>query len=125
MELLWGNLLVLLHFCNRLNGSPDPKLSAAQEHRESANKEDPGRMVEMAPPATTSSSTLVPWPKRRRSSPSGGSKPFAVMGLHPKTILFQALSLGSREPNTDTAPLGRSARTLQAQVREHGPAKSL
>lgn len=40
MELLWRNLVVLLHLRNRLNGNPDSNPSTAQEHRESLNEED-------------------------------------------------------------------------------------
>lgn len=92
MELLWGNLVVLLHLCNRLNGSPDSSLSAAQEHRESLNEEDAAGQwswLHQPPPPP-----WCPGPSRTGQIHRGAANPLQSWDFIPKVILFQTLSLG-------------------------------
>lgn len=94
IELLWGNLVVLLHLCSRLNGSLDSNVSAAQEHRESLNEEDTaGRwswLHEPPPPPP-----WCPGPSRAGQIHRGAANPLQSWDFIPKMVLFQTLSLGS------------------------------
>lgn len=94
MELLWGNLLVLLHLCNQLNGSPDSNLSAAQEHRESLHEENMAGQrswLHQPPPPPP----WCPGPSRASQIHRGAANPLQSWDFIPKIILFQTLSLGS------------------------------
>lgn len=100
MELLWGNLVVLLHLCNQLNGSPGPNLSAAQEHRESLNEKDRAGgsswLHQLPPPPP-----WCPGPGRASQIHRGAANPLQSWDYIPKMILFHTRSLCSwRAPHT-------------------------
>lgn len=120
MELLWGNLAVLLDLCNQLNGSPGSNLSAAQEHTGRAWPRTLRLCAGLAPSATTSSTLASYGPGRAGQSHRRAANPWQSWGFVPNRILFQPLALGSQ-----TAPHSTLGKVSEDSTREQGPEKSL
>lgn len=121
MEKLWGNLAVVLHGCNQLNGSPAP---ACQQPRESLYKI--GRTWQDGAVGSSSCHLLHPGALAQAAPVKsiGGQQTLCSHGTaFPKLSLPHSVP-ALRESPMHAAPFGRSAWTLQAQGKEDGPPKS-